>query len=36
VTFISGTITKAQGYVAYDKTKNMIITGWRGSANTQN
>jgi len=28
-----GTITRAQGYVAYDKSKNMIVTGWRGSAN---
>jgi len=28
-----GTITRASGFVAYDKTKNMIVTSWRGSEN---
>jgi hypothetical protein len=28
-----GTLTRASGFVGYDKTKNLIITSWRGSAN---
>jgi hypothetical protein len=31
ITYIMGTVTRASGYVAYDKTKNMIVTSWRGS-----